>query len=125
MLFNNSINLYIPFRPGGEQTAQTDIGYIQHQLLRWSGKSEYWGPRVWYYMHNTASYYVKHGPYTREHVQQLVDWLMNLPRLLPCKKCKYWYRKYVLRKYNLYTICSDKTAFFDFMIDIHNQVNTK
>jgi hypothetical protein len=126
MLFNTPINRYRPFIPiDGNNNVRTEIGEIQRKLVRWSKVSDYWGPRVWYYIHNTAATYVRIGAYTEKQTNALYEWLREIPRILPCRKCRYWYRKYVLNKLDLRKICSDPITFFDTMIDIHNRVNTK
>ena len=120
-----SINRYPPFRPvDGENNIRAELGNIQKKLYRWASRNEYWGPRVWYYLHNTAAYYARNGPYSKKQIDALVEWMKMMHILIACKKCKYWYKKYILPQ-DLYSICSDSRLFFRFLIDVHNQVNRK
>jgi hypothetical protein len=127
-LYSTPLNKYRPFIPTVNYNLKDEFGYIQKNLRRWAFTSSFWGPRVWYYMHNTAAYYVKHGPYTPVQIQALMDWMRKMYLILPCSKCKYWYNKYVLKAYNDYAlreICSDAETFFTLIVDIHNAVNIK
>lgn len=127
MLFEKPINRYPPFIPSKNETnnIRAELGTIQKYLIRWSKASDYWGPRVWYYLHNTAAHYLKKGTYTPTQVDALCEWLLQIPRILPCRQCRYWYRKYVVNKLDIRAVCSDSQLFFNTIVDIHNRVNTK
>lgn len=113
--------------PNIHYNVRDEIGRVQKRLLHWVYVSNFWGPRLWYYMHRTAAEYKKTGVYTGNQIQSLVQWLTDVPLVLPCQKCKYWYRKYIIREdqNRFYTICSDPSLFFDYVLDMHNRINFK
>ena len=123
----NQLTVIVHLSPiDGKNNIRSEMGVLQKELYRWKSSSAYWGPRVWYYLHYTAAYYIRtREGYTPNQINGLYEWLHGIPLIIPCRKCKYWYSKYVLRTPNLRDICVDSKLFFDFIIDIHNRVNKK
>ena len=119
------MNRIRPFIPTEDiECVIQEIGNVQKLLMRWARSKEHWGPRLWYYIHNTCAYYVRHGPYTPNQIECMVEWVKQIILIIPCRRCKYWYRKYVLTL-DINTACNDANTLFDFMVDIHNKINTK
>ena len=81
-----------------------------------------WGPPLWKYMHYSAANYPE-AP-SREQIRDMVNWLRTLTVTIPCVSCKQHYKKY-LDKHELERICSSRDTLFNFLVDIHNQVNRR
>lgn len=79
-----------------------------------------WGPRVWYYLHSTAAYYVQ------QNITNFPDftsqWLDEVVWLIPCSECK---RHYVnaLALQNRLELSQDPNALFMFFFNLHNEIN--
>lgn len=120
-LFTNPyIHKYRPFNPN--LSPRDDIGVIEKRISRYTTR-ETWGPRVWYYIHNTTAHYVLHPEkYTPD---QMYDWVWLVERLVKCIGCQNGYVRTLRRTTDLYTICSIPSELFEFMVRFHNHVNTK
>lgn len=83
-----------------------------------------WGPHLWKYMHCSAANYPDRP--TKEQIDQMITWLKTLTVTIPCKKCKEHYSQYIDRhQHTLREICASKDKLFNFIVDIHNQVNKR
>lgn len=83
-----------------------------------------WGPHLWKYMHCSAANYPEKP--TSDQIDQMITWLKTLTVTIPCKKCKDHYGQYINRhQTSLRDICASKDKLFNFIVDIHNQVNRR
>lgn len=83
-----------------------------------------WGPHLWYYLHNsTLSFPVNPS---KEEMEGMREWLLNLPITIPCEKCRFHYKQYLDKHQNdLNEACTTRDKLFKFVVDIHNQVNKR
>ncbi len=90
----------------------------------WEKDPTRWGPHLWAYLHYAALNYPTKP--TREQSKEMEDWLKCLPITIPCSNCSEHYRAYIAKHTaELSQICATKNALFQFLVDIHNQVNRR
>ncbi len=79
-----------------------------------------WGPKLWYFMHCVSlNYPIKP---TIEDKKNMYNFIMSLKSILPCSFCRVNYQ----RNINEIPIrLNNRKDFVCWMIDIHNEVNTK
>lgn len=95
-----------------------------HSDQRWSRDPTQWGPHLWTYMHYAAANYPEQP--NEQEIQDMIMWLCSLPVTIPCVNCQIHYKRYIEKsKPYLYRICSNRTSLFNFLVDIHNQVNQR
>ena len=83
-----------------------------------------WGPQLWFILHNGASKYPIAA--TPIYIQKMKDFIIGLPVILPCEKCKIHAIDYIEEyKDKLDDICSGREKLFKFFVDFHNSVNKR
>ena len=83
-----------------------------------------WGSHTWRMLHTCAVNY----PQSPDHdtISTMVSYLRSLFIIIPCKNCSDHYKSYIdANEYRLYSICSSRESLFNFIVDIHNWVNTR
>jgi len=82
-----------------------------------------WGPGLWLFLHISS---VNYDPESQEQIQRCVDFIENLPYMLPCYNCSQHAKQYVTDVGdNLPQICKTRKDLFEFYVDFHNYVNTR
>lgn len=90
----------------------------------WKNDPTYWGPHLWYYLHYSTMNYPKFP--TKQQAREMEEWLCKLPVTIPCKTCKHHYNEYIQTHRNeLQRACQNGDALFNFLVDVHNQVNIR
>jgi hypothetical protein len=124
----DTLNRYLAFRPPTSQTIHSptrivtiELGGIQKLVKRWNGLSCQWGPRVWYYIHKTASFYYGQV-FNAFQIALMIDWVHRIPFILPCPTCRFSYTKYI-KDFDIPLICSNGVSFYNFFVDMHTAVN--
>lgn len=79
-----------------------------------------WGPRVWYYVHSTAAYYVEQNIINFGSITN--QWLTEIEWLLPCSECKQHYID-ALALQNREDLSQNPTLLFLFFFNFHNEIN--
>jgi Erv1 / Alr family len=119
---STSVLSFKRFGLGGTTLGPPD-GDVTHEELK-SNDPKVWGPHLWKYMHCSAANYPER-PSERQ-IQDMITWLKTLTVTIPCVKCKEHYGKYIHNHNSeLHAICSSKDSLFNFIVDIHNQVNKR
>lgn len=91
---------------------------------QWKNDPSDWGSHLWYYLHYSAAKYPLNP--SPQQAKQMEDWLCSLPITIPCRKCSVHYNQYInSHKSELNGICKNKDRLFEFLVDIHNEVNKK
>lgn len=91
---------------------------------QWSRDPRKWGPYLWTYMHYAAANYPEQP--TEQEIHDMMNWLCTLHVTIPCTNCQVHYKRYIDQyKPYLYRICANKHHLFNFLVDIHNQVNKR
>ena len=89
-----------------------------------SSDPKVWGPHLWKYMHCAAANYPENP--SPKQVNDMVVWLQTLTTTIPCQQCQKHYGQYINSHVNtLHDICSSRDRLFNFIVDIHNQVNKR
>lgn len=82
-----------------------------------------WGPALWLFLHISS---VNYSPDSQEQINRCVEFVRNLPYMLPCYSCSEHAKKYVAdQEDELPTICSTRKGLFEFYVDFHNYVNNR
>jgi len=90
----------------------------------WKSNPTFWGPHLWTYMHYSAANYPKEP--TLDEIEHMKQWLRTLPVTIPCDTCKKHYSEYIQQHNDeLESACHTRTTLFNFLVDIHNQVNQR
>ncbi len=91
---------------------------------KWSRDPTEWGPHLWSFMHFAAANYPEQP--THKEIQDMVSWLCTLYVTIPCENCQIHYKRHIENaKPYLPRICSNKDDLFNFLVDIHNDVNKR
>jgi hypothetical protein len=97
-----------------------------HQEIKKIGTTDpkIWGPQLWFILHNGASKYPISA--CTIYKQKMKDFIIGLPVILPCEKCKNHAIEYIEEhKDKLDDVCSGKEKLFKFFVDFHNTVNKR
>jgi len=83
-------------------------------------KPDIWGPSGWTFIHSIAYDY----PETPDTATQrrAIEFIVSLTYLLPCKKCRFHLKNHLV-EYDLDDVVRSKSNFFNFTVDLHNEVN--
>ena len=82
-----------------------------------------WGPALWLFLHISS---VNYEPSTKEQIIRCIEFVRNLPYMLPCYTCSEHAKKYVSdHEEKLPVVCSSKKGLFEFYVDFHNYVNNR
>jgi hypothetical protein len=87
-----------------------------------SFEPEMFGPSFWFTLHNGAAAYPERPT---QYIQQgMKMFIMGLPIMIPCTKCKEHAFNYI-RGHNLDVVTMSKAKLFEFFNGFHNFVNAK
>lgn len=109
-----------------EKVERKDIICTDSKNIKKIGTSDpkIWGPQLWFILHNGASKYpISASPI---YIQKMKDFIIGLPVMLPCEKCKIHAIDYIEDyKDKLDDICSGRDKLFKFFVDFHNSINKR
>ena len=85
---------------------------------------EIWGPKLWFTLHNTASYYPDNpSPICRQRMKHLI---LSVPLMTTCEKCSDHATDYIQQHLHILDdIVSSRYSLFKFFVDFHNAVNRR
>ena len=81
-----------------------------------------WGPAGWKFLHSITLHYPENP--SLQDKQNYKKFFESLQFTIPCEKCKNHYQE-SLQKYSLDNALNNKEALFNWLVDIHNEVNKK
>ena len=79
-----------------------------------------WGPGLWTTLHSITLAYPELPTY--KNIQEHRNFIISLGNVLPCPGCQIEYKKYISKNP---PVLHNKNAFIQWMIDLHNNVNTR
>lgn len=83
-----------------------------------------WGQQYWSVLHYMSAHYPENP--TPQEKNEMKQFLLCFPVILPCKKCQYHYKCFVKDHYEMLDdICQSRENLFKFFVDLHNQVNQR
>ena len=92
--------------------------------IDYSRNPDNWGPHLWFYLHNCSANYPMNPD--QETKEAMISYLLSLGYTIPCKECSIHYKRMIdSYKYKLPEICSSRERLFNFIVDLHNQVNVR
>jgi hypothetical protein len=87
-----------------------------------SANPKTWGPHLWFYLHTMANNYPQHPDSNRKN--RMKNWISSLGGTIPCNNCSMHFDKYISNA-NLDKVCASRTDLQNFLVDIHNIVNSR
>jgi hypothetical protein len=87
-----------------------------------SSDPKLWGVHLWQFLHYSVKKFPEHP--NQIEISLMKSWISSLPIIIPCETCKRHYKEYIDAS-NLDSVCSSRMTLFNFMVDIHNAVNTR
>ena len=95
---------------------------IETTLVGNSSDPDIFGPPFWFVLHNAAvGYYVNPTVTSKRMMKQF---LLSLPIIIPCSKCKEHAYDY-LKNRDLDYATQSRSHLFEFFVDFHNFVNER
>ena len=84
---------------------------------------EIWGPSAWKFLHYITLAYPENP--TASDMKKYKDFFTSLSNVLPCMGCRINYSDNLKKQPLTNTILKSKIKFVEWLIDIHNEVNSK
>ena len=81
-----------------------------------------WGPSGWIFLHSITLNYPDNP--SQKDKQNYKHFFESLQFTIPCEKCKTHYQEN-LQKYSLDNALNNKETLFNWLVNIHNEVNEK